>query len=175
MWIIPNNHPLYSALAQEFVDSKEDLKEYAQDLIGNSTQPQLLWRSKHSSTGTWLGRWNRVYWLPHLFGRTLKPSIGKSFEEKLTSFLEDIPANRCPWPESKKELKTPGTCGPTSPKESEQLDLWGASLKTLETTLTSTGNRLVLNPAWVLCLMGTTLEKTFCEWREMELLRTRQK
>jgi len=36
------------------------------------------------------------------------------------------------------------------------------------------GSRLVLNPAWVMCLMGTRLEKIFFAWREMESLNKQQ-
>lgn len=34
--------------------------------------------------------------------------------------------------------------------------------------LSTIGKNLALNPSWVLQLMGTTIEKTFSEWREME-------
>jgi hypothetical protein len=37
------------------------------------------------------------------------------------------------------------------------------------------GKNLVLNPAWVLQLMGTTLQKTFFEWEAMESLSSKHK
>jgi hypothetical protein len=41
-------------------------------------------------------------------------------------------------------------------------------------TSSTHGKRPVLNPAWVFQLMGTTLEKTFCAWQEMELYHKQQ-
>lgn len=137
MWILPNNHPLYSAFALECVDSKEVLTEHVKDLVGSPKLPQLMWRSKVSSHTTWLSRWSKVYWLQHLFTRTLKPLIGKYFETRLTGYLADIHANLSLSLENETELKTHGTCGHTSQKELIQLDLWGASLKTSATILTS--------------------------------------
>lgn len=42
-------------------------------------------------------------------------------------------------------------------------------LQPLQDNLNTHGKRPVLNPAWVMLLMGTTLEKTFFAWREMPL------
>jgi len=146
MWILPNNHPLYSEHASECVESKEDLKEHAFDLIGLRRKASLMWRSKPSPLGTWLKAWNKVYWIPHLFGRTLKPSAGKRFEEKLTLLLEDTPASRFLLQESSKAQKIQDTSGPTMKKASGQFNLWDVSSKTSETTSTSDTNRL--NKAW---------------------------
>lgn len=137
MWIIPKNHPLYSAFAQEFVDSKEDLKTHIGHLVGIRPKQSLMWRSKPLSLKIWLRKWNSVYWIRLLFGRTLRPSHGIAFEEKLTSSLEDIHANPFPWQDLVKEQKTPDISGPISPKELTLFDQEPYSLKTSETTLTS--------------------------------------
>jgi hypothetical protein len=134
MWILPNNLPLYSAFAQECVASKEDLIEHAQNLVGSLTEPQLTWKSKPSSIGTWLSRWNKVYWIPHLFGRTLKPSTENLFVTKYTESLEDILVNHSVLRESEKEPKTTDTCGRIYQALLNQLDLFSASLKTSQDT-----------------------------------------
>ena len=72
--------------------------------------------------------------MTHLSTRILKPSQQKSFEEKYTASLEDIPASRSVARESEKERKTQDTCGHTSEAMSGQLDLFGASLKMSEVT-----------------------------------------
>lgn len=132
MWIVPSNHPLYSAFVPEYLDSKEALKEQ----LVKSELP-LMWRSKPSSSKTWLQRWKRVYWLPHLFGRTLKPSTQSRFEAEYTASLAVIPASLSAMPGSGKEKTTRGTCGHSSVKSSEQQNLIGAFLKTSEDTLPS--------------------------------------
>jgi hypothetical protein len=70
----------------------------------------------------------------HLSTRILKPSQQKSFEEKYTASLEDIPASRSVAQESEKERKTQDTYGHTSEAMSGQLDLFGASLRMSEAT-----------------------------------------
>jgi hypothetical protein len=133
MWIIPNNHPLYSAYAPAFLASREDLKELSEVLPS-----QLMWRSKPSSLPTWYQRWNRVYWLRLLFGRTLKPSMQTSFAERLTASLADIPASPLVLSEHSREKTTTTTYGPTSPALScEQGSLFSCSLKTSSTTCVS--------------------------------------
>src|ERR1700747_1185677 len=110
MWIIPSNHPLYSAFAQECVASKEDLSELLVEYGNITTQVPineneegpvktktvvvsalpLFWKSKPLSATIWLSKWNKVYWLPRLFGRTLKLSQQSNFTEKYTESLADI-------------------------------------------------------------------------------------
>lgn len=90
MWIIPNTLPLFSAFAQECVESKEDLTELLLNLDGSSPELSLMWKSKPSSLKTWFNRWKKVYWLRHLFGQTLKRSQQKVFTERYTGSLEDI-------------------------------------------------------------------------------------
>jgi len=161
MWIIPSNHPLYSAYAPECVASKEEL-----NLLSDQLEQSLMWRSKPLSLKTWSDKWSRVYWLPHLFGRTLKPSHQNNFTEKYTASLADIPASHFQLPEKEAEEKIPVTSGPTSNQWSGQLDLFGASSKTSPDILPSdteksdqTWNNLV-----------TRLKKEYSQRKKLALL-----
>lgn len=132
MWIIPSNHPLYSAFAPAYLDSKEALKEQLE-----KSGLQLMWRSKPSSSPTWLQRWKRVYWIPYLFGRMLKPSMQHPFETKYTALLAGIRASPSATPGCAKAKKTRGTSGQTSVRSFVQLSLFGASSKMCGDTLPS--------------------------------------
>lgn len=132
MWILPKNHPLYSVYAQDFsLDLIEDLKQYWEE----NPEPLLMWKSKPLSWPILLRAWKRVYWMRYLCGRILKPSLGPSFEEKWIGSLEDTHANRLAMQENGGGQKIHVTSGPILPKVFEQLDLWGASSKTLVDTL----------------------------------------
>ena len=132
MWILPKNYQLSSLYAPDMVESKEDLT-----LPGLNIESALMWRSKPSPLRTWLPRWKRVSWMPHLCGRILKPCQWSHFETELTSSLAVIPANLFQPQESDLEKKTPDTSGLTSATSSGQLDLFGASLKTSKDTSVS--------------------------------------
>ena len=132
MWILPKNYQLSSPYVQDMVESKEDLT-----LPGLNIKSSLMWRSKPSPLRTWLPRWKRVSWMPHLCGRILKPCQWSRFEIELTSSLAVIRANLLAPQESDLEKKTQDTCGLTSETSSEQLDLFGASLRTSKDTLVS--------------------------------------
>ena len=125
MWIIPNNYRPSSAFVPATLESKEDLT-----LPGLDIASCVMWRSKPSPLRTWLQRWKRVNWIPHLFTRILKPSQRTSFETALSSSLEVIRASRLALPAIEKAPMTPDTCGPLSGDTSKQLDLLDASLKT---------------------------------------------
>ena len=129
MWIIPKNYQLSSAFAADMVASKEDLT-----LLGSSIESSLMWRSKPSLLRTWLQRWNRVSWFQRLSSRILKPSQHTYFETALTSSLEDIRASRSQPQESDLAPKTPDTSGHLYGDTLNQLDLFGASLRTLKDT-----------------------------------------
>lgn len=105
MWIIPNNHPLSSAFVQEYSGSKEDWKELSVNL-----QLPLMRKSKPLSVRTLLRAWRRVFWIPPLFGRILKPSQQTSFEEKLTASLADIHASHSVPQENNEEKQIHDTC-----------------------------------------------------------------
>lgn len=61
--------------------------------LSHLCERSLMWRSKHSPWRIWLRRWNRGFWMSHLFGRILKPSIQTRFVTKYTSSLPAILAN----------------------------------------------------------------------------------
>ena len=136
MWILPKNYQLSSPYAQDMVESKEDLT-----LPELNIESSLMWRSKPSPLRTWLPRWKRASWMPHLCGRILKPCQWSHFETELTSSLAVIRANPLVPQESDLEKKTPDTSGLTSATSSGQLDLFDVSLKMSKDTLVSDSER----------------------------------
>ena len=134
MWIVPKsleltNPSTSSVFVPDTVASSEDLT-LLESTIGSS----LMWRSKPSPLQTWSRRWSRVNWIPHLFGRILKPSQHTSFETALTSSLEDIRANRLARLEREAGSKTPVISGHTSDGTYNQLNLFNASSRTSKDT-----------------------------------------
>jgi len=134
MWIVPKsleltNPSTSSVFVPDTVASSADLT-LLESTIGSS----LMWRSKPSPLQTWSRRWSRVNWIPHLFGRTLKPSQHISFETALTSSLEDIRANRLVRLEREAGSKTPVISGHTSDGTYNQLNLFNASSRTSKDT-----------------------------------------
>ena len=130
MWVVPKNLKMSSAFAADTVESKEDLA-----LLESTIESSLAWKSKHTSLQTWCKKWSRIKWLPHLFGRTLKPSQERDFEEKWTSSLEDIHANHSLLPDTNSEQKTQDTFGLLSCDKLKQLDLFNAFSRTSKDTL----------------------------------------
>jgi hypothetical protein len=108
MWVVPNNFQPSLLSARDMVASKEDLT-----LPGLNIESSLMWRSKPTQLRTWSQRWNRVTWLPRLFGRILKPSRHTFFETALTSSLAATRANRLARQESDVAKPTRDTYGPT--------------------------------------------------------------
>ena len=134
MWILPKNYKLTNpqtslAFVPDTVALKEDLT-----LLESTIESSLMWRSKPSPLPTWSRRWNRVSWMPPLFGRILKPSQHTSFETALTSSLAATRANRLARLEKERERKIPDISGRTSDDMSEQLTLFNASSKTSKDT-----------------------------------------
>ena len=125
MWILPKNHELSCRYVADMVESSEDLT-----LLESNIESSLMWRSKPFPLRSWLARWKRVSWMPHLCGRILKPCQWSRFETELTSSLAAIHANLSVSLEKEKQKKTKDISGLTSEKSSEQLDLFGVSLKT---------------------------------------------
>jgi len=112
MWILPKQlHTLASVQDTEGLNL--DLNESSQ-LCAQS----LFVRSKPSPLRTWLQKWKRDSWTQHLFGRILKPSLGKAFEIEWTSLLEAIPVSPSVQQESDSVQKTNDTCGHTLPEAS---------------------------------------------------------
>ena len=105
MWILPKQlHTLASAQATEALSL--DLNESSQ-LCAQS----LFVRSKPSPLRTWLQKWKRDSWTQHLFGRILRPSLGKAFEIEFTSSLEVIPVSPLVQQASEPAKTTLGICG----------------------------------------------------------------
>ena len=129
MWILPKNYQLSSAFAADMVASKEDLT-----LPGLNIESSLMWRSKPSPLRTWLARWKKGSYLPHLYTRILKPSHRKYFEEKLASSRAGIHVNLSQQQDNERVQKTLDICGHLSDKTSKQFDLLESSLKTSKDT-----------------------------------------
>ena len=129
MWILPKNYPLSSHFAQDMVALKEDLS-----LPGLNIESSLLSRSKPIRLRVWQTRWKEGSYYQHLFGRILKPCQYNLFETKLTSLHLAIHANPLVQQEEDLVNQTQDTCGLTSGDTLNQLDLFGASLKTSKDT-----------------------------------------
>jgi hypothetical protein len=124
MWILPKQlHTLASVQGTEGLNL--DLNESSQ-LCAQS----LFVRSKPSPLRTWLPKWKRDSWTQHLFGRILKPSLGKAFEIEWTSLLAVTPVNLSVQQESEPEKTTQDTCGHGLQMELLQCDQNYVSLKT---------------------------------------------
>lgn len=129
MWYLPLNHPLSSHTATDLEDLKEALHERL-----DQPEPLLTWKSKPLSSKTFWLAWKRVYWFRHLCGRMLKPSMQGHFAEKYTASLAAIPVSHSPVPENETDTLTLDTCGRILSATLQQLDLFGASLKTSAAT-----------------------------------------
>jgi hypothetical protein len=128
MWILPKQlHTLDSVQGTEALNL--DLNESSQ-LCSQS----LFVRSKHSPLRTWLQKWKRDSWSQHLYGRILKPSLGKAFETEWTSLLEVTHANHSPQQESEQERKTQDTSGLGSQMDLFSCDQDSSSSKMLKDT-----------------------------------------
>jgi hypothetical protein len=124
MWILPKQLHT-SAYAADTKALESDLDQLCQ-----MSENALLWRSKPSTSPTWLRRWKRVKYIQHLFTRTLKPSHTESFVDAWTSYLEASHVSHLALPESVKQLKIQDTCFHTSQTESESANPSLFSLKT---------------------------------------------
>ena len=129
MWILPKNYPLSSAFAADMVESKEDLS-----LLDTIIDSSLFVRSKPMSKSSLLRKWKRDTWFQRLCGQILKPSQHRSFETKLMSCLQVIPANRSAKLGNGGGKMIHDTCGPTSRNTLEQYDLFDVSLRTCKDT-----------------------------------------
>lgn len=130
MWIIPSNLPLSSRSALEFLGSSEDLKE-----LGSMPVSWPTWKSKPTSVQTWLRAWKRIYWIQHLFGRMLKPSMHDRFAEEYTASLAVIHAPENPSPGFEKATFIKDSFGRLYADLSRQPDLFSVSSKTWTTIL----------------------------------------
>jgi hypothetical protein len=124
MWIIPSNHQLSSHFAPVAECSKMGLSELSEILPS-----RLMWRSKPFAFSTWLRRWNRVWWMRHLFGRIVKPSLHQDFTERYTASLVVIPASLSVLPVEEKGIPIRDTFGLIYENMLKQLDLFSATSK----------------------------------------------
>ena len=135
MWIIPKQLHT-SAFAPDTAALNLDLNESSQ-ICAHS----LFVRSKPSPARTWSQKWKRDSWSQHLFGRILKPSLGKAFEIAWTSSLEVIPVSHSQQQGSDSELTTQDTSGHLSQTEFGFSDPSSASLKMSKDTSPSDSER----------------------------------
>jgi hypothetical protein len=136
MWILPKQLIAQYPSAQVCGDSKEELQELA-----SLYELSAMWKSKPFSASTWLSRWKRVWWISHLFGRTLKPSMRENFETEYVASLEVTHVNLSVLQANAREPMTHDTYGHTSKNTYVQLDLFGVSSRTLKDTLHSDMNK----------------------------------
>ncbi len=122
MWIIPST---ISASAPDTVASISDSSEFCQ-----LAEQSLTWRSKPSPSRTWSRRWKRESWLRLLSGRTCTPSHSTSFSEWWISSLRASRVSPSVKRASAKASKTSDTCGPGSPRASDDPDQLLFSWKT---------------------------------------------
>ena len=123
MWILPKQlHTLDSVRDTEALSL--GLEESSQ-LCAQS----LFVRSKRSPLRTWLQKWKRDSWTQHLYGRILKPSLGKAFETEWTSLLEVTHVNHLAQQGSEQERMTQDTSGLGSQTEFGFCDQECASLR----------------------------------------------
>lgn len=113
MWIIPKNLPIYHS-AQATQGLISDSKELSEQL-----EQSVMWRSKVSSSKTWLRRLKKDSSILHLFSQTLKPSLGNRLVEEWTSSVEGFLVNHLVPPAAEEEMKTRDTCGHTLSMESD--------------------------------------------------------
>ena len=112
MWIIPKNSPIFPC-AQATGGLISDLKE-----LSDMCEQSVMWRSKTSSSTTWLRRLKRTSSTTVLSTQTLKHSLGNSLVAEWTSSLGASLVNHFQPQEEEKEVKTQDTCGHTSQMES---------------------------------------------------------
>ena len=122
MWIIPKNLKTKNSHIYHYAQDTEALTlDYSE--LSEMCEQSLLWRSKPSRSATWLRRWKTDLLSQHLFGRILKPSLGKCLMEKWISCQVASLVNHSVRQVEEKGTKTQGTSSPTSRKEYENVDL----------------------------------------------------
>lgn len=166
MWILPSNHPLYSAYAPEAVASKKDL----QTLLDANQQLPLMWRSKPLSLKIWLQKWKKVFWLQHLFSRILKPSMASRFVTEYTASLAVIRAKEKATQGKENSGTTPDSFGRILNSLSSQLSLFSVSSKTSQDTLQALSSTfLQAYENWV-----TQLRQEYTQRAKLSALREKQ-
>ena len=110
----------------------QDTEELILDLNESSQicAQSLLVRSKPTRSRTWSQKWKRDSWTRLLYGRILKPSLGKAFEERWTSSLEASLVTLSQPRAVEEEMKILDTSSHISKEESLFSDLPLFSLRT---------------------------------------------
>ena len=117
MWVTPKNlniSPSVQDTGELILDSKD---------LSDLSEPSLLWRSKPSPSATWSQRWKKGLLRQHLYGRILKPSIGKSSVEEWISSQEASLASPFLPQDEDKQTPTPDTSSHTSSEDSKYANL----------------------------------------------------
>lgn len=128
MWILPKNLELFP-FAQDHLGLKEELTN-----LEPQSEPSLTWKGRLLSVITWSDKWKQVWWIKHLFGQTLKPSMHDRFAIKYTESLEVIPAREKASQEKEKGCNTRGSFSRILRDKSLILTLFSASSRTSELT-----------------------------------------
>jgi hypothetical protein len=155
MWIIPSNLPGCFQYAPEYAASKEELNERLAQ-----SEPLLMWKSKPLSSKTFWLAWKRVWWMQHLSGRILKPSMQSRFVIAWTESLADTRANHLAPQENEEAQKTQDTFGRMLRGSFAQSDLFGDSLKTSADTLPLDSIRFIkVFQEWTMQLRRESLQR----------------
>ena len=127
MWILPKTKSIISVCAVDMKESALDSEQFCQICVKS-----LLWRSKPSTSPTWLRRWKKVKFMQLLSIRTLKPSHSQTFVDAWTFYLVASRANHSAMQEIAKQVKTQGIYSHSSLKESDNADHQLSFLKMLK-------------------------------------------
>ena len=126
MWILPKNLST-SPSAQDTEESTSDSSELSKKL-----EQSVMWRSKPSSSSTWLRRLKRNSWMLPLFSQTSNDSPGSNLLDEWISSQEAFLVSHLVPQDDAQEMKTPDTSGLTSQTESS--DWEGLPLFCLKTS-----------------------------------------
>jgi site-specific DNA-cytosine methylase len=124
MWILPKQ--LHTS---DFVQDMEGLNLDSRESIQLCAR-SLCVKSRHLPSQIWFQRWNLDSWIQYLSGRILRPSHGKSFQERWISSLPGIPVSHFQTQEIERENTTSVTYGRTLQTEFLFSGQQPASLKT---------------------------------------------
>jgi len=113
MWIIPKLLHT-SAYVQDMAALISDYQE-----LSELCEQSLLVRSKPLPVKTWSRRWKQAGSMPHLSGRILKPSLGRSFATRWTSCQVASLVSHSHQQADEQETMTQDTFGLPSSEESE--------------------------------------------------------
>lgn len=111
MWILP------STLCPYVPESERSISESSVCFL---FERSVTWRGKPSASKSWLTRWKKVSWIPHLFGRILPPLTANLGVTLWIASLLDFPVNHSPSLGSEEDPRMKDGCGRTSIGSSEK-------------------------------------------------------